>query len=71
MGFKAFIYADKLSHQIDCMDISPNDQLYVVGGQDGVLKVGNVRTNEIEQMKPLTGHLGDILSCRFVSRIFT
>ena len=49
------------------MDVSPNNRLYVVGGKDGALRVGNVRTNAADDIRLLKGHVGDVLSCRFVS----
>lgn len=49
------------------MDVSPNGHLYVVGGHDGALRIGNVRTNSAEDIRLLKGHVGDILSCQFVS----
>lgn len=52
------------------MDISPDGKLYVVGGHDGALRLGNVRTNAPEDIRLLKGHVGDILSCRFVSQSF-
>lgn len=54
-----------ISKGIDCMDVSLNGNLYVVGGHDGALRLGNVRTNAPEDIRLLKGHVGDILSCRF------
>lgn len=50
------------------MDISPNGRLYVVGGHDGALRVGNARTDSPEDVRLLKGHVGDILSCHSVSQ---
>lgn len=54
-----------VSKGIDSMDVSPNGSLYVVGGHDGALRVGNVRTDAAEDIRLLKGHIGDILSCKF------
>ena len=51
------------------MDISPDEKLYAVGGRDGRLEVSSVHASSSTQAAQpikLQGHVGDILSCRFV-----
>lgn len=54
--------------QVDAMDVAPNGKLYVVGGRDGKLYVGKTgEGHEPSRPLKLEGHVGDVLSCSFVS----
>ena len=48
------------------MAISPDGQLYVTGSKDGSLLVGQAKDDTASSIIKLSGHVGDILSCRFV-----
>ena len=56
---------ERCSNKVDCLDISPNGQLFVIGGRE--LQVGKLQVGQ-SSIKPLAlvGHVGDILDCRFV-----
>ncbi|KAL1920475.1 uncharacterized protein VTP21DRAFT_852 [Calcarisporiella thermophila] len=45
------------------LDISPGGELFVVGGDNGNLKIGDTSTGDIR--RELRGHVGDITTCRF------
>lgn len=48
---------------INCMDVSPQGQLLLAGGADGVLRVLDAREGKLRV--ELNGHVGDITVCRF------
>ncbi|KAH8922629.1 WD40 repeat-like protein [Atractiella rhizophila] len=52
-----------IKNGIKCLDLSSTKDLFVVGGRNGVLKVGACSTGSI--VRELRGHVGDILGCKF------